>query len=82
MEDGKIDYDELKQMERRLISAAPSLKQTERELVLGALKKQLDSGGVSSWELREILMDLRKQNAISETDKKAVKRLAEEYLQN
>ena len=79
MSEEKLGFEELKRLERRLISAAPSLKQDEREQVISALKHQLDSGGVSSVELKRILRELHEKQTISDSERRRIEELVEEY---
>lgn len=49
-----------------------SLDYNERPQVLGALIRELDAGGVTKLELREVVRELRKNHVISEMDEENI----------
>lgn len=60
---------------RRALAEIGSLQPKQRQLVFGALAKELDNGGVTELELKDIVSDLRRTNVLSETDAAALRNL-------
>jgi len=60
---------------RKALLDVSSIDQRERPKVIEALHNQLDHGGVSRKEFREVVSDLRKNHEISDIDAKNLLRL-------
>ena len=54
-----------------------SLDYKEKAAIMDVLNNHLDFGGVTAEELRESIIDLRKEYKISETDAKYLEEIAE-----
>lgn len=60
---------------RRALVGMSSLQPAQRQQVFGALAKELDNGGVTKLELKDIVSDLLRTQAISPTDAAALRGL-------
>lgn len=63
---------------RKALLKIQTLDYKERPKVYEALVEQLDNGGVTKREFREVILDLRKSFDISEIDARHLKDLLEE----